>query len=140
MHLDFVIMVRIHFLIDVGDEQILPAILVKNSCFDAHAGASLAVRTVADASLQADFGELAVLVDEEEVRDGIVGDEEIGPTVTINISGDDAPGFTQDGSDSGLLADVGEGSVAAIVEGPAVGACIDNRKPERTFTTCSSTK
>ena len=52
----FVVVVeRVHLLIDVGDEEIGPAVLVVVRGIDAHAGPGAAVGAVAYARDQADF-------------------------------------------------------------------------------------
>src|ERR1700740_1391306 len=52
----------IHFLIDIGDEEVLPAVLVEIGGVYAHAGAFAAILAEGDTGLQADFLKLSILL------------------------------------------------------------------------------
>src|SRR5580704_260932 len=53
---------RIHFLIHVGDEKILPAILIKIGRVNAHPGSRAAILTVGDSGVEPNLLELFVAV------------------------------------------------------------------------------
>src|SRR5579883_1149349 len=108
---------RIHFVVDVGDKKVLPAIVVEIGGIDAHAGARPALLAESHAGIEANVRECAVLfVKEEKIFDGIVGDEKVHPSVVVDVGGDDAPGLAKGFSHARLFGNVGEGSVAIVVE------------------------
>src|SRR5258708_6790522 len=119
---------RIHFLVDVGDEQILPAVLIEIGGIDAHAGAFAPVLTVGHAGAETHLFKFSVvLVHEKEICDRVVGDEEIHPTVVVHVRGNHAPGFTERFADAGFLSDVGKGAIAIVVKEPAFCRLVDAR-------------
>ncbi len=79
-------------MVDVGDEQVDPAVLVIVGGIHAHAGAGLAFGAVTDICLQADLLELAIApVEEQEIRDRVVRHEKIHAAVIVDVAGDHAP-------------------------------------------------
>ena len=57
-------------------------------------------------------------IDEQKIRDRVIGDEEIHPAVVVDVGGNHSPGFAGNCRNARLLADVGEGSVAVVVKEP----------------------
>src|SRR5713101_3441953 len=107
------------FAVQVADEQIHPAILVKVGGIDAHAGTRFAVRTVGDPGGCGDLIELSVpSIDEQEIGDGIVRYPKVHQPVIIYVCGDDSPSLAQVASDTGISAHVSKSSVAVVVEEP----------------------
>ena len=79
---------RVHLLVHVGHEEVLPAVLVEIGGIHAHAGAGLAVGAEADLGGQPDLLPLAVAaVGEEEVLYGVVGHEEVHAPVVVDVGG-----------------------------------------------------
>ncbi len=112
-----VLVEREHLLIDVGDEQVLPAVLVEVGGIDAHARPRLAVGREAHLGRQADLLPLAAAaVHEQEVLHRVVGDEQVELPVVVQVGGDDAEALAEGALDVGALGDVGEGAVAVVVE------------------------
>ena len=74
-----------------GDYQIFPAVVVEIAEIDAHGRERLAVVVEADAGRSATSRKLSVaFVVEEEVRHGVVGDEDVHPAVVVVIGDGDA--------------------------------------------------
>src|SRR5207247_2328266 len=75
--------------------------------------------TVADAGKCSDFIEPALpAIDEQKIRNRIVADEEVHPTIIVNVRGNNSPSLPQRSGDTGLLADVGKSPVTIIVKEP----------------------
>src|SRR5215472_8278431 len=114
-----VVIEREHFVIDVGDEQIDPAILVVITCVYSHTGARKAKRIVSDGGKCAYFFKAAFApVGEKKVGYCVVADEEIYPAVIVDVRGNHAPALRWPSGNSGLPADVGKGSVTIVMEKP----------------------
>ena len=78
----------IRILLEVGDEEIERAVVVVVAEGNAHCGHGAAARGKRHAADGADFVELAIALVVVEVGvQAVVGDEEIGPTVIVVISG-----------------------------------------------------
>src|SRR5580704_2667523 len=121
-----VVVDRIHLLVDVGDEEIDPAVLIVVGSVNAHAGARAAETAVANACKQADFLEFSVAaIGEKKIGDRVVANEKIHASIVVDISGNDAPGLRERTGDAGLLANVGERAVAIIVIEPARHRIVD---------------
>ena len=70
----------------VGHDEIEPAVAVVVAEGGAHPGAGVAVGGDCDAGDQRDFDEpLAALVVKQEVRDRVVGDEQVRPQVVVVV-------------------------------------------------------
>src|SRR6266513_1876733 len=124
----------VHFLVHVGNEEILPTVLVEIRRVNSHAGALAARLAVSHARFEPLLIELSVVfVDEEKVGDRVVGHEEIHPAVVVDIRGNDTPGFSQRLGDAGFLADVGERTVPVVVEEPARCRRVDTRDAIEAF-------
>src|ERR1700675_31710 len=86
---------RKHFLIDVGDKQILPAVSVDVGGIDAHAAARLPVFTEANFGGESHLlptrfaGGVGTAIDEQEILHGVVGDEQVHAAIVINVGGND---------------------------------------------------
>src|ERR1700757_3878010 len=89
-----VLIERIHLVVDVGDEQVHPAVLIDIGGIEAHAGTRPALGAVGDSGLGCDLLETAVAtVREEEVGDRVVGDKEVEASVVIDVRRNHAPGL-----------------------------------------------
>ncbi len=105
------------FLIDVGDEQVLPAVAVVVGGVNAHPRARRARVAEGHARGQADLLEpAAATVHEEEVGHRVVGDEEIEQPVVVHVGRDRGERLAERLRDAGLLAHVRERPVAVVVE------------------------
>src|SRR5207244_13322254 len=120
-----VVIERIHFLIDIGDKEIGPAVLVVVGSVHAHTGARASVSAVAQTRDEAYLVEFSLLVDEEKILDGVVGNEQIHPSVVVDVAGDHTPGLGERFRDAGFLADVGKGAIAVVVKQPAGRGIVD---------------
>src|SRR5260221_1923366 len=107
----------VHFLIDIGYEQILPAVLIEVGSVHAHSGSRVALLAECDARRQADLLEFAVAaVAEEKILNRIVGDEEIHPAVIVDVGRDDTPCFAKNFPDARFSGDVRESTIAIVVK------------------------
>ena len=128
-----VLVEREHFLIDVGDEEVLPAVAVEIGGIHAHAGAGAAVLAESHFGRQRDLFPLGLAfgirsaVHEEEVLHGVVGHEEVHAAVVIDVGGHHAQAFAQGLFDVGAAAHFGERAVAVVVEQQARGGFEDAR-------------
>ena len=110
-----VLVEREHLLIDVGDEQILLPVAVDVGSVDAHPRSGLTVGAESNLRGQRNLLPLALAtVREQEVLDGVVGDEQIHQTVVVDVGGDYAKRLAQRPSDVGAGAHVGEGAIAVV--------------------------
>src|SRR6185503_21157527 len=63
-------------------------------CVDSHCATRIAVAVEGDTGLSADLLECAImLIEEQEIRNGVVGDHEIDPAITVDIDRRDAEGL-----------------------------------------------
>src|SRR5579883_541600 len=91
-----VLIERILFVIDVGDEEVQPSVLIEVGGIDSHAGSGTASLAETYSGKGGDFFELAVAaIHEEEVRGGIVGDEEVHAAIIVEVGGYRSPGFSE---------------------------------------------
>ena len=85
---------REHFLIDIGDEQVFPAIGIDVSRVHAHAGARLAVLAEAHFSRQRDLLPFAfATIDEQKILHRIIGHEQVHEPVVIDVGSHYAESF-----------------------------------------------
>src|ERR1043166_5498096 len=99
----------------VHDEKIFLAPAERVADGHAHAGFGEAVFVVRRAAFDAKLAKGAVaLVDPDVILRGVVGDEEVGPTVVVEVGGGDAQPGAERAIDAGAAGYVGE-AVAAIV-------------------------
>ena len=92
---------RVHFVVDVGDEKAHPAVFVEISRVQAHAGAWATGLAVRDSGLRPDFLELSsATIDVQKVLHGIVGNKQVDEAVVVNVGCNHSPGFTQVIADS----------------------------------------
>ena len=108
---------REHFVVDVADEQIFPAVGIDVRCVDAHARARLTVLAEADPGNRADLLPLVVpAIDEQEVFHGVVGNEQVHAPVIVNVGGHHAQAFAHGPLDRCAGCDIGERAVAVVVK------------------------
>src|SRR5205807_8514228 len=113
---------REHFLIHIGDEQVFPTVVVQIACVHAHSGAGLAVVAETDLRGQRYLLPFAIAaVYEQEILHRVVGDEEIHPSVIIDVRSYYAEALAHRPRDVGPLRDFGERAVAVVVEQKAGG-------------------
>ena len=91
-------------MVDVGDEQIHPTILVEIRRIHAHSRTRPYLQRCRPLLLLRQSLRIPLpAVHEKKVRDRVIGDKKIHPPVIINIGGDHAPGFAGIFGDSGCL-------------------------------------
>ena len=74
------------FVVEVGDRQVGPAVAIEVAAGDAHARLVGAVGVAGNAGRLADFLEAeAAPVEEEELGRLVVGDEEVDPSVAVQV-------------------------------------------------------
>src|ERR1035438_622333 len=114
----FIVLVeRENFFIDIGDEQIHPAIFVEIGGVHAHSRTRTPFGAVSNIGLQSKFVELPwAAIHKEKICDRVVGDEKVHQAIVVDVGGDDAKSFAWMSGNARLFADVGEGSVAIIVK------------------------
>ena len=79
--------------------------------------AGAAVRIKSDTGLECHLRKCSItLVVVKEIGRGIVSLENIQPTVVVVVEGNDSQAFPSGVRDSGLLTDIGKGSVASCCE------------------------
>src|SRR5258706_6624658 len=123
-----VLVERIHFAINVGDEQVRPTVFVEICCIDSHSRSRAAFRTIGNSCLGSNFLEAAsVAVHEEKVSDGVVGHKQIHTTVVIQVGSHRAPGFPEMTSNPRGLAHIREGAISVVVEQPARRGLVEMR-------------
>src|SRR6185437_12978269 len=113
----FVAVERVELMIEVGDEHVHEAILVEISGVDSHAGPSLAAFAERDTGCESDLLEvLPLLILEQEIGLGIVGDEQVHPAIIIYVGGDHRPTFAGIVGYAKSLTHVSECSVAVVMK------------------------
>ena len=109
---------RVGLLGKVGQEVVLQAISVDVAAVDPHAGLGAAGGVEGDAGLERRVFELAAAkIAPEEVRNRVVGDEEIDVAVGIEVGWQDAEALGEDPAthgDPGRAGDVLESSAAPV--------------------------
>ena len=101
--------------VEVRNEQVLEAVIVKVRCVHTHPGPGCAVGTVGYAGIESDLPESAVpVVEEQKIRNGIVGDEKIEKSVVVDVGRDRAECFALVPPNSGGGADIGECAVPIV--------------------------
>ena len=104
-------------MVDVRDEQILPAVAVQIRRIDAHARSRLSGRAVGDAGGQSSLTpSVPAPVHEQEVLRGVVGDEQIDEPVVVDVGGDNAEGLAERSLDLRAPPGRRKGPVAVVVE------------------------
>src|SRR5256885_12061507 len=107
----------IHLLIDVGNEQVLPAILIEVGGVDAHARSSAAILTESNTGGEANFFKLAVAaVSKEKILDCVVRNEKIHPAVIVDIRRDNSPRLTENFTNARLRRHIRECAITVVVE------------------------
>lgn len=112
----------VHFIGEVSDRDGKGVVVPESGGIDAHRTASGAEGIEGDARAGADFLEGSVaVVAEDEVLDGVVGDNEVDPAVAVQVDRGDPEGLGKRFSrpvgdlDAGTGGDVGESSAAVVV-------------------------
>ena len=107
----------IHFEGQVRHEEVRQHIVVEIGAVDAHAGIGLAVFVVSRACCKSGFIESTVaVVAEQEAHDGIIGNIDIHPTVSIVIGERHAEPLPQMLANAGSVGNIGERPVAVFPE------------------------
>src|ERR1041384_6367301 len=84
------------FLIDIGNEQVLPAVVVVIGCIDSHSRARRARIAVRHTGQQTGLFKLSLpLIDEEKVRERVVRDEEIHQAIVVYVGRNGAKRFAE---------------------------------------------
>src|SRR5208337_4985196 len=105
----------------VGNEDVLPAIIVVIAEDGVHGGGSLAVGAKGYVHILSDVGERAVVVVMVEVAvHGVVGDVDVRPAVVVVVARRQTHGPSQRVIDARLVGYVGKRPIAVVVE-EAVG-------------------
>ena len=120
---------RVAFVVQIRDEQILVAVAIDVCRVDAHAPLRLPRPIHGHACQQRivfeDAG--ATLVDPQLVRVAVVGDVQIGPAVAVEVGRQDAESSRRTSAPMpGARGDVGEGSVAIVVQQPVGHRVVDD--------------
>src|SRR4030095_13344599 len=105
------------FLVDVGDKQILPAVIVVVRRIHAHSRARLAVFAEAHFGGHGDFfPAIRAAIHEEKILSGVVGDKEVHAPIVVDIRCYDPKSFAKSFADQGVMADFGECAIAIVAE------------------------
>src|SRR5438094_240567 len=100
---------------ELGDEQILVAVVVEIAGVHAHARLRLAICPQSGTRQKRGVLERSVaLVDPQLVRLTVVGDVDVNPAVAVEIAGCHAERGTELGRQAAARGDVGKGSVAIV--------------------------
>src|SRR5260370_32909637 len=100
----------------MGDVNVLPAVAVNVGGVNAHACFVAAVFAGGDAGEKRDVLKSAVvLVDEEKIGPGVVGDGDVRPAIVVEIGDDDAHALGCVFTDARGIADIGERSAEPVV-------------------------
>ena len=109
----------VEFKVEVGDIEVLPAVAVHVGGVNAHARLVLAVFARGHAGGERGVLKSAVVVvEEEEVGPGVVGDGDVGPSVVVEVGEHHAHALGFGFSHAGFLAHVGERAVVVVVIEP----------------------
>src|SRR5882672_1009611 len=104
------------FQIEVSDKNVRPAVSINIGGVGSHPRFGLAVFADGDAGLEGHFAEAPVtIVTEEEVRVGVVGDEDILPAVVVEVKSNNAQTAAGMRPDLGSFSNIGEGAVAVVM-------------------------
>src|SRR5215204_3800907 len=104
-------------LVDVGHEQVLPAVAVIVCRIDTHPGSRRARIAVSDTRQQPDLLKFSFpLIYEKKVLERVVRDEEIHQAVVVYVSSNRSKRFAKPGGDARILTDVEKLSSSLIVE------------------------
>src|SRR5262249_5147817 len=94
----------------------LPSIAIDVRGVDAHARFIASILTGGDSRDEGGVLERAVLlIEEEKIRPGVIGDCDVGPSVVVEVSENDAHAFCFGLADSRSIAYVSEGTVVIVV-------------------------
>src|SRR6266567_8735333 len=85
----------IHLLVNVGHEQVLPAVLIVVGGVHTHAGSRASILAVGDTRVEPDFFESASAIEEKKIRHSVIGHEQVHPAIVVNVGSDHAPRFTR---------------------------------------------
>ena len=97
------------FLLEVGDEQLRPAVAIEVLGVHPHPGRCPAADIPAGARVLRGVAEVAVTsVEEEEVRVLIVGDVDVNPAIAVQVGRHDAEAMAVGPADAGRDGDIGE--------------------------------
>src|SRR5262249_23769227 len=92
----FIVIETEQFLIDIGDEQILPTVVVVIGRIDAHSRTRRTRIAVSDSGQQTDFFKLSLpFIDEKKVCEGVVRNKEIHQAIVVYVSRDGAKRFAE---------------------------------------------
>src|ERR1700675_2343527 len=115
-------------MVDVGDEQVHPAVSVEVGRVQAHSRARPAFGAVSHPRRGPDLLEAPVAaIREQEVGHCIVGDEQIHATVVIDVGSNHAPSLARKIANAGGLAYVGKSPVAIVMKEPAGHGFVEMR-------------
>src|SRR5262249_16913238 len=99
----------------IGDEDIQPAVAVEISELSSHSGPGISVRVIANAGAVGQISERPVsVIPVQEVPRQIVGDEDVRPSVIIEIAESDAQPLAGRVGDTRFPGNIREGTVAVI--------------------------
>ena len=80
---------RCGFAVDVEDGEILFSVAIEIGSIDSHAGPHSAIDRVSGARFETDLFEFAAIaVDPQEVLHGVIGDEQVRVSITVDIGRD----------------------------------------------------
>src|SRR5205823_2359041 len=124
----------VHLLVNVGDEQVLPAILIEVCGVDAHARSSASVLAESNTGGEANFFKFAVAaVSKEKILDGVVRDKKIHPAVIVDIRRNNSPRLAENFTDARLRRYVRECAITVVVEEQAARRRINTWNAVKTF-------
>src|SRR5262249_25413664 len=102
--------------IEVGDKNVQPAVTINVSSVNSHARLRLAVFADGDAGLSSDFRKgSVVVVAEQEVGVGVVGDKDVLPPIVVEVEGYDAKAAARMKPKFGGFGKVRERAVSVVV-------------------------
>src|SRR5215510_4255172 len=102
--------------IEVRDKNVRPAVAINVGGVGSHARFGLAVFADGDAGLEGYFAEATVvIVAEEEIRVGVIGDEDVLPAVVVEVECNYAQAAAGVRPDPGSLSNIGEGAAAVVM-------------------------
>ncbi len=114
-HVALILVERVVILREVGQEQVEITVAVIIRGIEPHAGLLPGVLAQCDTGEQADFLERPVaLVMKQQVWRGVVGHEDVGPAVVVEVAEDNAEAVVARVADPGRLGNVGKRAVAIV--------------------------
>src|ERR1700686_568431 len=104
-------------MVKIGHEKIHPVVLVEVTRVDSHPRPDFATLSISHSSGEADLAKMFPMpVGKQEVSNRVVRDEEVHPSVVVDVGSDHAPSLAGIVGNAGFLAYIGKCPIPVVVE------------------------